>query len=76
MIIYGINPVLEALRARRVTVLHAYEIPTYAFPEGPVVTVEMTASFHLIESVSNHCVIAVPPASRAAPRRQVRGAGS
>jgi len=26
-----------------VTVLHAYEIPTYAFPEGPVLTVEMMA---------------------------------
>jgi nucleotide-binding universal stress UspA family protein len=25
------------------TVLHAYEIPTYAFPEGPVLTVEMMA---------------------------------
>ena len=27
----------------RVTVLHAYEMPTYAFPEGPVLTVEMVA---------------------------------
>ena len=27
----------------RLTVLHAYEIPTYAFPEGPVLTVEMMA---------------------------------
>jgi nucleotide-binding universal stress UspA family protein len=54
----------------RLTVLHAYEIPTYAFPEGPVLTVEMMAQIERAAATAIDGVIS--RASRKSPGVKVK----
>ena len=53
-----------------VTVLHAYEIPTYAFPEGPVLTVEMMAQIERAAATALEGVMS--RASRRSPAVKVK----
>jgi nucleotide-binding universal stress UspA family protein len=54
----------------RLTVLHAYEVPTYAFPEGPVLTVEMIAQIERASSTALEGVVS--RAGRRSPAVKVK----
>ncbi len=42
----------------RVTVLHVYEVPIYAFPEGPALTMPMTADLERASAAALDAVVA------------------
>ncbi len=57
-LVYALD-LAEKLGAR-VTIVHAYEVPMYSYPEGPALTVEMAAQIEqaaqtALENVSERC---------------------
>jgi nucleotide-binding universal stress UspA family protein len=61
---------LAAKLGAHVTAMHAYELPTYAFPEGPVLTVEMIAQIERAAATALEGIVA--RAARRSPAVKVK----